>query len=169
MSYIKLDLNDPNIKMKVGLLPETMEEAAYEVLLNQAHLIVGLAQVYAPVDTGSLRDSIRVERGGKGLRWREVRVRAGGYILNPNTGRFVDYAKFQEEGTRYLKGKWYLKDAFEEVTGEIPQRLKSEVISRVRSELGLDLSGLTWREPGSRGSVDFGAGLSYLDRREGWF
>ena len=65
---IVINLDDPNVKDKIALLPEKMLEYAYEVMMNQAHLIVGLAQVYCPVETGALRDSIRVEHGGEGLK-----------------------------------------------------------------------------------------------------
>ena len=39
-------------------LPAELTDAAFEVLLQKAALIVGLAQIYAPVKTGRLRDSI---------------------------------------------------------------------------------------------------------------
>ena len=92
----------PNIKEDLARLPEKMKEYALEVLMDQAHVIVGLAQIYAPVDTGSLRDSIRVERGGEGEHWARVRVRAGGYITNPKTGRLVDYAVYVESTQPFL-------------------------------------------------------------------
>jgi hypothetical protein len=128
---ITLDLDDPNIKEKLAVLPEKMLDFAFEVLLEQAHLIVGLAQVYVPVDTGSLRDSIRVERGGEGLRWREVRVRAGSYVTNPETGKLVDYARYQEEGTRYIYGSFYLARAVEEVKPTIVEMIKANVVEKV--------------------------------------
>ena len=131
MADIILDLYDPNVKQKIAQLPEKMMDYAEEVLLRQAQLIKALAQVYVPVDTGSLRDSIRVERGGKGMSWREVRVRAGGYVTNPKTGRRVDYARFQEEGTRYIYGQFYLARAVEEVKPTINEMLKAEVVQRV--------------------------------------
>ena len=128
---ITLDITDPNIKEKLAVLPEQMLDHAEEVLLSQAHVIVGLAQIYCPVDTGSLRDSIRVERGGQGLRWREVRVRAGGYITNPDTGRLVDYAVYQEEGTRYIIGTHFLLRAVEEVKPTIDEMLQTGVLTNV--------------------------------------
>jgi hypothetical protein len=128
---IVLDITDPNIKEKLAVLPEKMLDYAEEVLISQAHLIVGLAQIYCPVDTGSLRDSIRVERGGQGLRWREVKVRAGGYITNPDTGRLVDYAIYQEEGTKYITGTHFLKQAVDEVTPTIAVMIKAKVLENV--------------------------------------
>lgn len=90
------------VKDKIAQLPEKMIEWASEVLKEQCDVIVGLAKIYVAVDTGSLRDSIRVERGGEGLHWRGFRVRAGGYIVNPRTNRLVDYAVFVEESQPFL-------------------------------------------------------------------
>jgi HK97 gp10 family phage protein len=128
---IQLDIEDPAIKAKLAELPEKMLEYAFEVLMKQAELIKGLAQVYAPVDTGSLRDSIRIERGGEGKGWRQVKVRAGGYVTNPDTGRIVDYAPYQEFGTRYIYGQLYLTRAVEEVQPTIAAMIKAGVAEKV--------------------------------------
>lgn len=130
---IQLNLSDPAVKARLAELPQKMTDYAFEVLLKQAHLIVGLAQINCPVETGSLRDSIRVERGGVGLRWREVRVRAGGYITNPDTGKIVDYAKFQEFGTKYISAQYYLTRAVEAVQPTIAAMIKSEVVNKVNA------------------------------------
>jgi hypothetical protein len=119
-------------KTSVAELPEKMLDYALEVIMNQAHLIVGLAQVYCAVDTGSLRDSIRVERGGEGLRWRQVRVRAGGYIINPKTGKLVDYAWIVELRTPFLQ------PAFDEVAPQIKEMLQVGVISKMGTDTGIE-------------------------------
>jgi hypothetical protein len=128
---IQLDISDPAIKAKLAELPEKMLNYAFEVMMKQAELIKGLAQIYVPVDTGSLRDSIRIERGGEGKAWRQVKVRAGGYVTNPETGRIVDYAKFQEFGTRYVYGYFYLTRAVEEVQPTIAAMIKAGVVEKV--------------------------------------
>jgi hypothetical protein len=122
---IKLDLTESNVKENIANLPEKMLEYAFEVLLKQAELIKGLAQVYVPVDTGSLRDSIRIERGGESLNWRQVRVRAGGYITNPKTGKLVNYALIQE--IRHP----YMRPAFDEVLPTIAEMIKENVVQKV--------------------------------------
>jgi HK97 gp10 family phage protein len=132
---ITLDLTDPAIKAKLAELPEKMLEYAFEVLTQQAELIKALAQIYVPVETGSLRDSIRIERGGIGKAWRQVKVRAGGYVTNPKTGRIVDYAKYQEFGTRYVYGQFYLTRAVEEVQPTIAAMIKEGVVEKVSSNL----------------------------------
>jgi hypothetical protein len=126
---IYLDLNDPAIKQKLATLPEKMLEWAEEVLIAQANLMKGLAQVYVDVDTGSLRDSIRIERGGMGKFWREVRVRAGGYIINPKTGRLVDYARYVENRHPFMLPAWL------EIKDEIAILLKANVLEKAKTEL----------------------------------
>ena len=79
-----------------------MLAGALEAILEQARLIKGLAQVRVRVETGSLRDSGRVERGGQGKHWAKVSVRFGGYVANPKTGRLVDYARVIEVRYPYL-------------------------------------------------------------------
>jgi len=94
------------VKRDIADIPNKLLEGAEEAILEVAHLMAGLAQVHVRVDTGSLRDSIRVERGGQGLHWRSVRVRAGGYITNPRTGKLVDYAVVVELKYPYMRPAW---------------------------------------------------------------
>jgi len=121
---IKMDLADTLVKEKLANLPEKILEWAYEELMKQAELMKGYAQVYVPVDTGSLRDSIRVERGGEGLHWRQVRVRAGGYVVNPKSRRLVDYALHVELRTPFMR------PAFEVVRETIATMIQSEVVQK---------------------------------------
>ncbi len=123
---IHLDITDSNIKEKLATLPEKMLDYAEEVLLDQAHLIVGLAQINCPVDTGTLRDTGRVERGGQGQHWREVKVRFGGYLINPkhpNDGT-VNYALYVEQRTPFLR------PAVEEVKPIIEEMIKANVVQK---------------------------------------
>ena len=122
---IRLDITKGTIKQDLAMLPEKMLDWAFEVLLDQAHLMQGLAQVYVRVDTGSLRDSIRVERGGEGKHWRVVSVRAGGYIVNPKTNRLVNYAAVVE--AKYP----YMRPAYEDVRNTIKQMIETKVVSMV--------------------------------------
>lgn len=120
-----MDMQDPNVKAKLALLPEKMLEYAEEVIMSRAHLMVGYAQILVPVDTGSLRDSIRVERGGIGLHWREVRVRAGGYVTNPKTGRLVDYAVYVEATQPFMM------PAYETIREDLVEMLKTQVVAKL--------------------------------------
>ena len=128
---IRLDMADPAIKAKLAELPHKMSDYAFEVMLKQAELIKALAQIYAPVDTGSLRDSIRIERGGENKSWRQIRVRAGGYVTNPETGRLVDYAKYQEYGTKTVPATYFLTQAVQEVKPTIADMIRANVVAKV--------------------------------------
>lgn len=112
------------LKADLATLPKKMLETALEELMQQAQLMSGLAKVYAPVDTGSLRDSIRVERGGEGEWWRRVRVRAGGYIVNPKTKKLVDYAAVVEHKQPYMA------PAYDEVKNNIEALIRRGVVEK---------------------------------------
>jgi hypothetical protein len=122
---IKFDLG--RAKTDLADLPEKMLDWAFEVLMSRAELMKDLAQVYVRVETGSLRDSIRVERGGEGEAWRRVRVRAGGYVTNPKTGKIVDYAAVVEQRFPYMQ------PAFEEVRADIEEMIKAKVVEKCSS------------------------------------
>jgi hypothetical protein len=96
-----------NVKMAVAELPEKMLEGAWDEITQVMEVMKGYAQVFVRVDTGSLRDSIRLERGGAGKGWRTIRIRAGGYVTNPRTGRKVDYACIIERKYPYICPAWH--------------------------------------------------------------
>ena|SRR3990170_4907707 len=122
---IQINMIDGVFKENLANLPEKMMDYAFEVLLKQAELIKGLWQIYIRVDTGSARDSIRIERGGEQLHWRQVRVRGGGYITNPKTGQLVNYMVIIEG--KYGAGKM----AFEEVKPTIADMIQSTVVQKI--------------------------------------
>ena len=107
-------------------VPDKLLEAALEAMLEQAQLIKGLAQVRVRVKTGSLRDSGRVERGGKDKHWAKVSVRFGGYVINPDTGKLVNYAGIVEE-------RWpYLRPAVAEVRPQIASVIRRFCLEAVK-------------------------------------
>lgn len=126
---IRLDLNKGTVKQDVAAIPNKLLEGAGEAILEVAHLMAGLAQVHVRVDTGSLRDSIRIERGGKTMHWRQVKVRAGGYIINPRTGKLVNYAGAVEAKYPYMKPAW------EEVRPQVDEIIRRICLEHVK-ELG---------------------------------
>jgi len=103
---IRLDGLKGTVKRDVAVIPNKLLEGAEEAILEVAHLMAGIAQVHVRVDTGSLRDSIRVERGGRTMHWRQVRVRAGGYVTNRRTGKIVNYAAVVEVKYPYMRPAW---------------------------------------------------------------
>jgi len=115
------------VKIALAELPEKILDWAEEVLVQQAELIVGLAKIYVRVETGSLRDSIRLERGGEGMNWRRIRVRAGGYITNPKTGRLVDYARLIEHKFPFMT------PALNEVKPTIAAMIKAKIVENANA------------------------------------
>ena len=103
---IQLSSDITTARQQLAQLPEKIEEAAWEEIVQIVTLMKALAQVSVRVDTGSLRDSIRVERGGMGKGWRVISIRAGGYITNPKTGKLVDYACIVEKKYPYICPAW---------------------------------------------------------------
>jgi len=122
---LRLDFSSGTVKRDVADIPNKLLEGAEEAILEVAHLLAGLAQVHVRVDTGSLRDSIRVERGGQGMHWRSVRVRAGGYIVNPRTRKLVDYAALVEAKYPYMKPAWY------EVRGQVETIIRRKCLEEI--------------------------------------
>jgi len=123
---ITLDFQKGTIKQDVTEIPNKLLDGAEEAIMEAAHLMVGLAQIRVRVDTGSLRDSIRVERGGKTMHWRQVRVRAGGYVTNPRTGKLVDYALVVE--TKYP----YMKPAWDQVRGQVEEIIRRKCLEHLK-------------------------------------
>jgi len=120
---IRFDLG--RAKTDLADLPEKMLDWAFEVLMSRAELMKDLAQVYVPVDTGTLRDTIRIERGGESKDWRRVRVRAGGYLINPRSKRICDYAVVVEQRFPFMRPAW------EEVKADIEEMIKAKIVESV--------------------------------------
>lgn len=123
---LHLDLNKGTVKQDIAQLPTKMLDYAFEVLIQQAELMKAYAQANVRVDTGSLRDSIRLERTAPSYRHhRVVRVRAGGYVTNPRTGKLVNYAAVVERKYPYMRPAYY------QVKDTIAAMIKARVVEKV--------------------------------------
>jgi len=125
---ITLDFMKGTVKQDVAVIPNKLLEGAEEAIMQVAQLMAGLWKIHIRVDTGSARDSIRVERGGQSLHWRQVRVRGGGYVVNPKTGRLVDYMAIIE--AKYGAGH----QAWSEVQPEAQEIIRRVCLAQI-SEL----------------------------------
>lgn len=124
---ITFSWEDVVVKGKLATLPEKMADWAFDVLLERADYARDMAKIFVRVKTGACRDSIRVERGGKGLGWRRVSIRAGGYVVNPDTGRLVDYAAYLEK--RYP----FMAPAVALIAGELATLIKLRILEKVNT------------------------------------
>ena len=75
------------------VIPNIMDRSAHKVLADAKRL--------APVDTGALRASGRVEKKGRAER----------HIVFGGQGTGVDYAEYVEYGTLYMEAQPYLRPA----------------------------------------------------------
>lgn len=97
-----IELQAKRVRIQLQRLVEKVDPELLEALIEGAKFIKIMAKGYVRVKTGSCQKSIRVERQPPTT----VRVRAGGYITNPETGRKVDYAGHLEKRYPYMKPAW---------------------------------------------------------------
>ena len=110
---------------KLSNLEEKLTNALAEALEEIAGKIRDDAKSFVPVDTGSLRKSIRVEKEGN----LQVSVIAGGGgVINPRTGREVDYAGYVEFGTSRAAPQPFMQPALEKNHDEILRVVKEKVL-----------------------------------------
>lgn len=83
-------------------------------------LVTRDARINAPVDTGRLRASITPE------------VIADETMMQGIVGSNVTYAPYQELGTRFMQGKFYLRRALEANTASIIQEINDAVAGIIR-------------------------------------
>lgn len=97
-----------NLQSKV--LDKAAETSVRQVAVN----IRDDAKRVCPVDTGSLRKSIRLQvqaRPKKNVH--KIGVSAGGYVTNPKSGEKVNYASHVEYGTSRQRPQPFLRPAIE--------------------------------------------------------
>lgn len=95
---------------RLGEIRRRIAAGAPPVVAKAALDIEGRAKMYAPYDTGALRNSIRAEQLNEAL-WRVV------------VG--VEYGIYQEYGTRYMAAHPYMRPAFEQVAPSLLAALRS--------------------------------------------
>jgi len=91
---------------EIRQIPVKIQGAAHRTLnLNS---MVETARDLCPVDTTSLRQTIRAERRGP---LTSALVAGGGGVINPKTGREVDYARYVHDGTSRTPPRPFLTQA----------------------------------------------------------
>jgi len=116
-------------------IPSGISAAATEALLETAEEARDIAKTLVPIDTGSLQKSIRVERLARQAgKIYYTGIRAGGYIINPKTGRYVNYASFIEYGTSRSRPQPFmrpaLRRAMRKLSGRYWRALEGRVATR---------------------------------------
>jgi len=116
--------NRGTVSSEISALPLKMLESSGEVLFNICSEIVALAKAYCPVDTGALQMSIRMQIIEKADSKIAFSVTAGENIINPKTGREVDYAVFVEAKQPFMK------PALDIVLGSAQERIKNAILEK---------------------------------------
>jgi len=109
-------------------MPDKVREQAQDKLLTYAHKVKNVAYMMVPVKTGSLQKSIRVEVYSLPAGYLvKLGIRAGGYVVNPESRRIVDYAGYVEYGTRKMKAQPFMRPAIEFYKPELSKVLRQIV------------------------------------------
>lgn len=117
------------LENKLSNLDEKLSKALAEALDEISKKIRDDAKSFAPVDTGSLRKSIRTEKKGN---LEASIIAGGGGLVNPRTGREVDYAGYVEYGTSRMSPQPYMQPALEKNMNEILQIVKEKILEVFR-------------------------------------
>lgn len=100
-----------------NLKNQHLTKACVEGTKQIARDIRDTAKILAPKDTGALAASIRlIVTARPAGHVTSIGVSAGGYVINPKTGRRVDYASFVEYGTRNMRAQPFMRPAIAEHT-----------------------------------------------------
>jgi HK97 gp10 family phage protein len=110
-------------------LASRIGELSGEALVELAEHIVEDAKALCPVDTGSLKRSIRYERDPDGS---IIIAAGGGGVINPRTRREVDYAAYVEFGSSRSPAQPFLQPALEKNLPNLEPLLSGKIEEAVR-------------------------------------
>lgn len=134
--YGKQQLMARLVDLRTARLANSTEEGIKKIVIA----IRDDAKAFCPVGTpestgikgyvgGSLRDSIRLQTfQNPGTYIRRLGVSAGGYVVNPNSGRKVDYAAYVEKGTSKMLPRPFLRNAIERHKDKLPRMYRGRRI-----------------------------------------
>lgn len=110
-------------------LAARLGDLSQEALEELAERIVEDAKALCPVDTGSLKRSIRFERDPSGG---VIVAAGGGGVVNPRTRREVDYAAYVEFGSSRAPAQPFLQPALEKNAASLEEILGRKIEGAVR-------------------------------------
>lgn len=121
-------------KLRAKLLAYTtgVDPATTENLKRVSRLIRDYAKVLVPVDTGALRQSIRLETIVVKGKTKRIAVRAGGFVTNRKSGEKVNYASFVEFGTSVNRPQPFMRPAYVKYRTELINSISQDVFERMR-------------------------------------
>lgn len=100
-----------SLSLFLSMLPEHIRKETQKRLWNLLGSVVELAKGIVRVDTGSTQRSIRrMTYAHPSGMFHKMGVRAGGFIVNPKTGRPVDYAVHLEHRYPFMRPAWETRE-----------------------------------------------------------
>jgi len=116
--------------LELAEIQSHLDPKTVEGLEEVADKIKEDAKELCPVDTGSLRKSIRKEKELTSLYpfTYTVGIAAGGQVKNPKTGREVDYAAHVEFGTSRMPPQPFMGPAIEKNKEEVRRILSKKIM-----------------------------------------
>jgi len=113
--------------------PSDIDIVNEKAFTKKAEEIRDEAKQLCPVDTGSLKRSIRVQKHARPrTSVHKVGVSAGGYVTNPKTDTKVNYAAYVEYGTSKSPAQPFMRPAIEKHKEDVARLLKKELRNRRR-------------------------------------
>ena len=113
---------------RLARLEKALDPAAVKGVKEVAKAIRNDAKEICPVDTGSLKKSIRIGTTAKPSgHTHSIRVTAGGYVTNPKTKRKVDYASDVEFGTSKQRAQPFMRPAIVKHRRELAKAIKEAI------------------------------------------
>lgn len=127
MAEVKL-LGADRLIARLIRMEKAINPAAVKSIRRVAEEIRDTAKNLCPVDTGSLKKSIRVGSYARPAKHVfSIRVTAGGHITNPKSKRKVDYASYVEFGTSRNKPQPFLGPAIKKYKEALAKAIKDEI------------------------------------------
>ncbi len=111
MNPISITVDMSSFKRWLAIRPEKMTQAMHNTITKASLLVERYGKLNAPVDSGRLRSSIFTT------------IRPMSATVSTNT----NYAFFVHNGTRYMTGRPFMKDAERQALPQIQGILESEV------------------------------------------
>lgn len=115
--------NLPQIKSAFNIAPRAMSRELSDAIKKSTFLVEGQSKIRTPVKTGFLRNSHQTSFSGGGLGF------SG--IVEPT----AHYAGFVHQGTRYMKGRPFLRQGLESSESKI-QLLFRMAVQNVLNDIG---------------------------------
>jgi len=130
-THVKI-IGEQRLRANLVNFTEGVDPATTKALDDVAGKIRDSAKEFAPVDTAALKKSISKQRIVSRGKVKSINVTAGGRVVNPKTGRLVDYASYQEFGTSKMMAQPFLRPAYVKHRLEVIKAITRGMMARLK-------------------------------------